>query len=102
MYQTKLPTTDVNGKLLLIPNLHDRAYIQIGQSYVGVLDRNGANNLTINLPYNKNVSLFIIVENMGRLNFGNNLLDNKVGLLAIFRTKTHLNCQKKNYKFTPQ
>jgi beta-galactosidase len=78
MYKTKLLTTNVDGQLLLISNLRDRAYIQIGLSYVGVLDRNGANNLTIDLPNNKNDTLFIIVENMGRLNFGNDMLDNKV------------------------
>ncbi len=78
MYKTKLPSPDVNGAVLSIPNLHDRAYIQIGDSYVGVLSRGVRTNLTINLTSNTNDTLFIIVENMGRLNFGNNLLDNKV------------------------
>jgi hypothetical protein len=30
------------------------------------------------LPNNNNRTLYIIVENMGRLNFGNDLLDAKV------------------------
>ena len=60
-----------------MPKLHDRAYIQIGLKSVGVLYRGGKNNLKINSPNNTNTSLFIIVENMGRLNYGDDLLDNK-------------------------
>jgi hypothetical protein len=45
---------------------------------VGVLYRENQANLKINLPNNQNDTLYIIVENMGRLNFGNDTLDSKV------------------------
>jgi hypothetical protein len=83
MYKTKLPSTSVDGQVLSIPKLHDRAYIQIGYSSIGVLSRRGPINITINLPSNKNDTLFIIVENMGRLNYGDDLLDNKVCYLPL-------------------
>jgi hypothetical protein len=76
-----LDTLDVHGKELFIPKLHDRAYIQIGLAFVGVLSRTGPNRIVINLPNNINDTLFIIVENMGRLNFGDDTLDNK-GILS--------------------
>jgi hypothetical protein len=46
---------------------------------VGVLYR-GTNTteLTIDLKDNDSTQIYIIVENMGRLNFGDNLLDSKV------------------------
>ena len=45
-----------------------------------MLYRTGQTSLKINLKNNKNTTLYIIVENMGRLNFGNDLLDSKVNL----------------------
>ena len=45
---------------------------------VGVVYRAGETNLSISLKNNTSKMLYIIVENMGRLNFGDNLLDEKV------------------------
>ena len=69
---------NVDGKVLSIPGIRDRAYIQIGTKFIGFIYRVNATELIINLKNNTERSLFIIVENMGRLNFGNNLLDSKV------------------------
>lgn len=80
LYKVKLPFLNVHGKSLRIPKLHDRAFIQIGDVSVGVLYRAGSLNLKINLPNNTNDTMFIIVENMGRLNFGSDMLDTKVRL----------------------
>ena len=77
MYSTNLPTSNVNKKVLSIPGIRDRAYIQIGNKFVGVLDRL-KEKLTINLVNNTFVNLRILVENSGRLNYGNNLIDTKV------------------------
>jgi beta-galactosidase len=77
MYSANLPTSNVNKKVLSIPGIRDRAYIQIGNKFVGVLDRL-KEKLTINLVNNTFVDLRILVENSGRLNYGNNLLDTKV------------------------
>jgi hypothetical protein len=78
LYKTKLDNVDVHEKILSIPNLHDRAYVQIGDTPIGVLYRAGETSLKIDLPNNENDTLYIIVENMGRLNFGDDMLDNKV------------------------
>jgi hypothetical protein len=78
LYMKILDSLDVHGKELVIPSLHDRAYVQIGSVFVGVLYRTGPNSIIINLPNNTNDTLFIIVENMGRLNYGDDTLDNKV------------------------
>ena len=69
---------NVDGKILSIPGIRDRAYIQIGNEFIGFIYRVNATELKISLKNNTERSLFIIVENMGRLNFGNNLLDSKV------------------------
>jgi hypothetical protein len=77
LYMTKLKDLDINGKILSIPNLHDRAYVQVGSRSVGVLYRNGVTSLVIDLPDNKNDTLYVFVENMGRINYGDEALDNK-------------------------
>ena len=45
---------------------------------MGVLYRNNATDLQISLKDNDSNLLYIIVENMGRFNFGDDLLDSKV------------------------
>jgi hypothetical protein len=42
--------------------------------------------LRINAPDNRETRLNIVVENMGRLNFGGHLLDTKVGFLECCTT----------------
>ena len=75
---TKLADVKVHGKVLSIPVLHDRAYVQIGSVSVGVLYRSGETKLIIDLPNNSNDTLYIIIENVGRINYGDNALDQKV------------------------
>lgn len=77
LYSTVLTNLDVHGKKLIIPGVHDRAWISIGKNPIGVLHRDLDTVLTIDLENNKDEDLYIIVENMGRLNFGNDLLDSK-------------------------
>ena len=87
LYATRLSDPNVNGKVLSIPGIRDRAYIQIGNAFVGTVERI-REKLTIELPSNKDTSLRILVENSGRLNFGY-LLDSKVFYLLCshFRKK---------------
>jgi hypothetical protein len=73
-----LDDTDIDQKVLSIPGIRDRAYIQTGSVSLGVLYRLGQTSLKINLKNNKDKQLHIIVENMGRLNFGANVYDSKV------------------------
>ena len=69
---------DVDGKILSIPGIRDRAYISIGYNYIGVLDRNGQTGLKISLKNNTALFLYVIVENMGRVSYGNDMRDPKV------------------------
>jgi len=63
---------------LSILGIRDRAYVQIGFTFIGVLDRVNGTELKINLKNNQDPILMIIVENTGRLCYGDNLLDSKV------------------------
>jgi beta-galactosidase len=80
-YSTILDDPNVDGQILSIDGLRDRAYVQIGAASLGFLYRVSRTSLKIDLKSNHNRTLYIIVENMGRLNFGNNLLDAK-GILG--------------------
>jgi hypothetical protein len=51
------------------------------QKQIGILSRNQVTNFTINLKNNKELTLNIIVENMGRLNVEPR--DSKVGIEKI-------------------
>lgn len=75
-------TTLKGGKtgLLKLNKLRDYAVIYLNQKKVGVLDRRlTQDSLQITLPEG-DVQLDILVENMGRINFGKYLLDNKKGI----------------------
>ncbi|GMI82132.1 beta-galactosidase 17 [Hibiscus trionum] len=79
---------------LVIPKVHDRAQVFIscspevngGQvSYVGTIER--WSNQAIDLPNAKcvsNTSLFILVENMGRVNYGPYIFDRKGILSSVY------------------
>lgn len=67
---------------LKIKELRDYAIIMINGKRVGMLDRrNAQDSLSISLPKGK-VTLDILVENQGRINFGPYLLKNKKGITA--------------------
>jgi beta-galactosidase len=75
-------TTIKGGKKgeLQIKQLRDYALIFINQKRVGILDRRlNQNTLALDLPAG-DVQLDIFVENMGRVNFGKYLLENKKGI----------------------
>lgn len=75
-------TTLEGGKtgLLKLKELRDYAIIMVNGKKVGVMDRRSSlDSLTLNLPKGK-VTLDILVENMGRINFGSFLLQNKKGI----------------------
>ncbi|NQX40957.1 beta-galactosidase [Pedobacter steynii] len=67
---------------LKIKELRDYAVIMVNGKRIGTLDRrNAQDSLSISLPKGK-VTLDILVENQGRINFGPNLLKNKKGITA--------------------
>ncbi|MEJ2883268.1 glycoside hydrolase family 35 protein [Pedobacter sp. GR22-6] len=66
--------------VLKIKALRDYAIIMVNGKRVGTLDRrNAQDSLSLTLPAGK-VTLDILVENLGRVNFGPNLLKNKKGI----------------------
>ncbi|CAN6441788.1 unnamed protein product [Victoria cruziana] len=77
--------------ILSIPKVHDRAQIFIlcqttgyasDPTYVGTIERWLNRNITIpNIACRSSISLFILVENLGRVNFGSFLYDKK-GILS--------------------
>ncbi|XP_031489173.1 beta-galactosidase 17 isoform X1 [Nymphaea colorata] len=77
--------------ILSIPKVHDRAQIFMlcqttgyasGPAYVGTIERWLNRNITLpHITCSSSVSLFILVENMGRVNYGQFLYDKK-GILS--------------------
>jgi beta-galactosidase len=66
--------------ILKLKDLRDYAVVMINGKTVGVLDRRlNQDSLTLALPAGK-VTLDILVENLGRINFGKYLLQNKKGI----------------------
>ena len=76
LYRTTLPDLK-NGALLTVNDPHDFAQVFIDGKYIGKLDRrNGEKELT--LPAcSKGAQLDILVEAMGRINFGRAIKDFK-------------------------
>ncbi len=79
LYRTQLRGPQ-KGKLAIL-GLHDRAQIFVNGRPLGVLDRNDPQKyLALNVP-GPGAQLDILVENMGRVNFGPHLIDRK-GILG--------------------
>ncbi|KAJ1263835.1 hypothetical protein BS78_09G217200 [Paspalum vaginatum] len=84
-YQGRLPSS-----ILSIPKVHDRAQVFVSCSadgirntiYAGAIERWSSKELEIpNLKCSSNTSLYILVENMGRVNYGPYIFDRK-GILS--------------------
>lgn len=68
--------------ILRIKELRDYGIVMINGKRVGVLDRRfKQDSLQVDLPAGK-VTIDILVENMGRINFGPNLLKNEKGITS--------------------
>ncbi|OQP52715.1 glycoside hydrolase family 35 protein [Niastella populi] len=78
LYRTKLKNP-ASG-MLVIKDLRDYAVVMVNGKTVGTLDRcKGQDSLMITLPKG-NVVLDLLVENLGRINFGPFLLENEKGI----------------------
>jgi beta-galactosidase len=80
LYRTTIP----GGKsgILKVKALRDFGVVMINGKTVGNLDRRtGLDSINISLP-DGNVTLDILVENLGRINFGKYLLQNKKGIVG--------------------
>ncbi|XP_010262091.1 PREDICTED: beta-galactosidase 17 [Nelumbo nucifera] len=82
-----------NGNILRIHKVHDRAQVFVScqstddriPTYVGTIER--WSNRALDIPYVEcvsNISLFILVENMGRVNYGPYMYDRKGILSAVY------------------
>ncbi|CAL5327885.1 unnamed protein product [Camellia sinensis] len=87
-------TANDNGNILFIPEVHDRAQVFIScpskddakrSTYIGIIER--WSNRPLSLPYTdcpSNVRLLILVENMGRVNYGSFIFDRKGILSSVY------------------
>ena len=75
IYTTKLP--EIKAKSILTADFHDFAQVFIDGKYIGKIDRvKNEKSLTLP-PVSKDAELAIIVEGMGRINFGRAIKDFK-------------------------
>ncbi|XP_037530242.1 beta-galactosidase [Nematolebias whitei] len=81
LYRTTLPVTCSKPTPLSSPlnGVHDRAYVSVDKSAVGILERDRA--LTVNVTGPAGSQLDVLVENTGRINYGKNVNDFK-GLVS--------------------
>lgn len=74
--------TTVNGPIEPLPlrfgEIHDRAHIFVNGEYRGLIERDRRNDdVTLDLGFGESATVDILVENMGRINYGEKLLDKK-------------------------
>ncbi|XP_041789125.1 beta-galactosidase [Chelmon rostratus] len=81
LYRTTLPVNCTTPTPLSSPlnGVHDRAYVSVDGAAVGILERNVA--LTVNVTGKAGSQLDLLVENMGRINYGKDINDFK-GLVS--------------------
>ncbi|KAF7666248.1 hypothetical protein LDENG_00112860 [Lucifuga dentata] len=81
LYRTKLPINCSTPTPLSSPlnGIHDRAYVSVDGVAVGILERNKI--ITINVTGEEGSQVDILVENMGRINYGKDINDFK-GLVS--------------------
>ncbi|KAJ8282344.1 hypothetical protein COCON_G00048630 [Conger conger] len=81
LYRTKIPRTLTEPTPLISPlnGVHDRAYVSVNGVYQGLLERDIT--LAMKVTGQAGDQLDVLVENMGRVNFGSKINDNK-GLLS--------------------
>ena len=75
LYRNFLKGKQRTGKLKIL-DVSDRALVFINQKYQGVIDRIENQTLTIEIP-KEGAQLDILIENMGRINYGPQLIDPK-------------------------
>ncbi|XP_056227399.1 beta-galactosidase [Seriola aureovittata] len=81
LYRTTLPVTCSTSTPLSSPlnGVHDRAYVSVDGVSVGILERDKA--ITVNVTGKAGSQVDILVENMGRINYGKRINDFK-GLVS--------------------
>ncbi|XP_063964906.1 beta-galactosidase-like isoform X2 [Lytechinus pictus] len=75
LYRTQLMHNYTTPTNLTIEGIRDRGYIIVDQVWVGTLNRNNATS--INITGIEGMTLDILVENQGHINYGSGMLDPK-------------------------
>ena len=87
LYSTFINNTDDLGRVIEIEGLRDRAIIFGNKKYLGTLMRDGKNSpVTFKIPEN-GLKIDILVENLGRVNYGTAMLKNKKGILDYVKIR---------------
>uniref|UniRef100_A0A8C7Y8N7 Galactosidase, beta 1 n=1 Tax=Oryzias sinensis TaxID=183150 RepID=A0A8C7Y8N7_9TELE len=89
LYRTTLPVTCSEPTPLSSPlnGVHDRAYVSVDGVAAGILERNKV--ISINVTGKAGSQLDMLVENMGRINYGKGINDFKVHENAFSGLKIH-------------
>ncbi|XP_053732178.1 beta-galactosidase-1-like protein isoform X1 [Synchiropus splendidus] len=84
LYRTLLPRDLLAPTQLFSPldGIHDRAYVSVNGVYQGVLERD--TSLALNISGEQGDTLDVLVENMGRVDFGSEMKDYKGILKNLF------------------
>lgn len=83
LYRTQLPAAAARTAHLSVGDIRDYAAIYVNRKPAGTLDRRLAQtSLDLSLPASTPVTIDILVENTGRVNFGPHLTDGRAGLIA--------------------
>lgn len=77
LYRNTLPVNCTQGVMLASPlnGVHDRAYVMVNGVFQGILERN--KRIWIHITGQAGSQLDILVENMGRINYGKGIHDPK-------------------------
>ena len=100
MYESRIRIGKKGGNLLM-PEVHDIAHLYVDNKYVKTFYRNGKDNVFF-IEQSGLYDIRIIVENMGRVNFGHKLKDFKglVGNLLLESFDKHFFSIVMNFKVT--
>ncbi|GFS06358.1 beta-galactosidase [Elysia marginata] len=78
MYRFTLKKDTKVPSILSTKGVRDRAIVMVNHVPFGILDRD---NVTVNITGSKGQAVDILVENMGRINYGSQILNNTKGLI---------------------
>ena len=68
------------GGKIRVEDIHDRAYVYVNQKYYGLIERQNV-SVTVEIEAEEGDMLDILVESLGRLNYGGSMTDRK-GILG--------------------
>lgn len=85
LYSTRVEYTDDRMRAITIEGLHDRALIFVDEKYLGVYMRDRENIPVKFIVPKEGLKIDILVENLGRVNFGNCITEEKKGICGLIK-----------------